>query len=48
MLSWTDGLYKILIVKLSLNGNILETVFSKASVTALCILGTEMILKAWK
>lgn len=47
MLSRTDGLYKILIENISLNGDILVAAFSKVFATALHILGTEIMLKYW-
>ncbi len=48
MLSEIDGLYKISIVNLSLSGDILEVAFGKELVAALYVLGTTVILNAWK
>lgn len=48
MLSRINGLHKISTVNLSLSGEILEAAFAKELAVALRILGTIVILNAWK
>lgn len=48
MLLEIEGLYKTSTIHLSLSSDILVVAFSKALVAAICILGTKVILNAWK